>query len=139
MLNYLLTHNKAKVPSRSRETSAAYDLYTPERHIILHQEIKMINTHFRCNLASETFALILGRSKLGANGLSILGGVIDSDYTGDWIVCVINHGDSYIVLEEGQACAQFVILPVLKYDFHLAQTLSQMERGESGILDANKN
>jgi len=138
MIHYQLTHPDAQCITKSRETSAAYDIYTPEYHIILPGEVKQINTHFRTQLAVDTFAMIVGRSKLGTRGMVILGGIIDSDYRGDWIVCCSNIGMSHISFEPGDAIAQILILPIINSSFHLVEKLDPSLRGSSGILDAGE-
>ncbi len=138
LIHYQLTHPSARCISKSSGTSAAFDIYTPDRHVVLPKDIKTINTGFRCELHEDTFAMIVGRSKLATKGLIILGGIIDSDYRGDWIVCCSNISETHITFDAGDAIAQVLILPVMQFEMHLVHKLSETKRGASGILDADK-
>ena len=55
-------------------------------------------------------------------------GVIDSDYRGEIIVVLLNHGTVAQTVENGERIAQFLITPVLQPAYVEAEDLSDTER-----------
>lgn len=60
-------------------------------------------------------------------------GVIDSDYRGEFIVALHNHGESAQTVSHGERIAQLVITPVLMPSFIESDSLSDTSRGEGGF------
>ncbi len=60
-------------------------------------------------------------------------GVIDSDYRGEILVALHNHGTMPQTIEPGERIAQLVILPVFAADYVEADELSDTERGSGGF------
>jgi dUTP pyrophosphatase len=60
-------------------------------------------------------------------------GVVDSDYRGEVVVALHNHGTAPQSIENGERIAQFVITPVLTPVYEAAQSLSDTVRSEGGF------
>ena len=60
-------------------------------------------------------------------------GVIDSDYRGEIMVPIINHGTKPYTLEPGERFAQLVVVPAIFANVLEAETLPETERGEKGF------
>ena len=60
-------------------------------------------------------------------------GVIDSDYRGECMVPLHNHGEKPQTVEHGERIAQMAILPYLAVEFLEADTLSDTARGTGGF------
>ncbi len=60
-------------------------------------------------------------------------GVIDSDYRGEILVALHNHGTAPRSIEPGERIAQLVIVPYLAADFQEADALSDTARGAGGF------
>lgn len=60
-------------------------------------------------------------------------GVIDSDYRGEILVALHNHGTVSQTIEPGERIAQLVILPVFAAEYAEADELSDTERGSGGF------
>ena len=60
-------------------------------------------------------------------------GVIDSDYRGEFIVVLHNHGDAAQTVTHGERIAQLVITPVLTPAFEECDDLSQTQRDAGGF------
>ncbi len=60
-------------------------------------------------------------------------GVIDSDYRGEILVALHNHGTAPRFIEPGERIAQLVIVPYLAADFQEADALSDTARGSGGF------
>ncbi|MBR5135175.1 MAG: dUTP diphosphatase, partial [Clostridia bacterium] len=65
-------------------------------------------------------------------------GVIDSDYRGEIMVALHNHGEQTQMIENGERIAQIVIAPYLTADFVEAEDLSDTDRGEGGFGSTGK-
>ena len=73
--------------------------------------------------------IILGRISLAMQGLTIIPGVIDSDYTGE-IQIMISPPTKIIQIHQGQRIAQLLLLPS---HTAIGHTATQGERQEKGF------
>ena len=127
------------VPAYATEGSAAADLRSAEEKAVVIQPNgrAMIHTGIAISIgSSEYVALVFARSGLAvkhgiclANGV----GVIDSDYTGEVIVGLLNTSDKPFTVEPGDRVAQLGILPVCKGVFVPVDELEKTERGSGGF------
>ena len=60
-------------------------------------------------------------------------GVVDSDYRGEFMIALHNHGEQVRVIEHGERIAQLVITPVFTPGFTEVSELSDTERGSGGF------
>ena len=60
-------------------------------------------------------------------------GTIDSDYTGEIVVLVINHGERAVRIEPGQRIAQLVVAPVVQAELVEVSELPATARGAGGF------
>jgi len=60
-------------------------------------------------------------------------GTIDSDYRGEVIVPLINHGSEAFTIEPGMRIAQMVIAPVSRVGIEVVEELDATERGTGGF------
>lgn len=65
-------------------------------------------------------------------------GVIDSDYRGEFIVALHNHGTEVRTIAHGERVAQLVIAPVVQGEFTETETLDETERGAGGFGSTGK-
>lgn len=65
-------------------------------------------------------------------------GVIDSDYRGEFIVALHNHGKIAQTVAHGERIAQLVITPVLNVSFAEVTELSNTERAAGGFGSTGK-
>jgi dUTP pyrophosphatase len=63
-------------------------------------------------------------------GISILGGVIEYTYRGEYGVVVLNTGDEDFVIKAGDQIAQVVIAPVASVEVEEVEELSGTVRGD---------
>lgn len=86
--------------------------------------------------SKDTVALVFARSGLAIkHGLTLSNcvGVIDSDYTGEIQVGLINQGDAPYTIEPNERIAQLVIMPVLTPEITVTDTLEETARGAGGF------
>lgn len=65
-------------------------------------------------------------------------GVIDSDYTGEIIVCLKNISNKPVEIALGDKIAQAVIQPVLQAHFEYVEELEPTKRGDGGFGSTGK-
>ena len=65
-------------------------------------------------------------------------GVIDSDYRGEFIVALHNHGQMSQTVSPGERIAQLVITPVLTPAYEEAEELSDTQRAAGGFGSTGK-
>ena len=128
----------ALLPTYGTAFSAGADLYAclEEEITILPGETKKIPTGIAMELPAGTAGLIYARSSLGTKkGLAPANkvGVVDSDYRGEFLIFLHNHGSEPQTICHGDRVAQLVVTPVFTPGFLEADTLSDTIRGDGGF------
>lgn len=131
-------HPNARIPTYGSEFAAGADLYacTGAPVTIAPQETVPIPTGIAMEIPNGYVGLVYGRSGLAckrdlapANKV----GVIDSDYRGELIIFLHNHGAVPQTVEPGERVAQLVLTPYLTAQFLEADELSETARGTGGF------
>ena len=65
-------------------------------------------------------------------------GVIDSDYRGEFMIALHNHGTETRVISHGDRVAQLVVTPILHPSYEEADTLDDTDRGTGGFGSTGK-
>jgi dUTP pyrophosphatase len=96
----------------------------------------LIPTGFALELPHGYEAQVRPRSGLALKyGVTLLNtpGTIDSDYRGELMVILINHGAEPFTVRRGNRIAQLVIAPVAQVEIAAADELETTARGEGGF------
>jgi dUTP pyrophosphatase len=131
--------DNARLPLRASAGAAAADLFAanPEDIVIPPGGRAGIPTGLAIELPdSGVVALIFSRSGHGAkSGVSLSNsvGVIDSDYRGEIIVGMINHGEQPFVVSEGDRIAQMMLTYTIPFEIEERGVLSDTGRGAGGF------
>lgn len=133
----------AVLPTYGTEFSAGADLYAclEEPVTIEPAQTKKITTGIAMELPVGTAGLIYARSSLGTKkGLAPANkvGVVDSDYRGEFLVFLHNHGSEPQTICHGDRIAQLVITPVFTPGFVEADELTDTGRGAGGFGSTGK-
>ena len=133
----------AHLPTYGTDFSAGADLYAclEEPVTILPGEPKKIPTGIAMELPNGTAGLIYTRSSLGTKrGLAPANkvGVVDSDYRGEFLIFLHNHGAEPQTITHGERIAQLLVTPVFTPGFVEAGTLSATVRGAGGFGSTGK-
>ena len=135
LLNYSPLTN-AKVPVRSTEGSAGYDVFAYEDKIIRRNSVKKISIGIRIEMQPGYFAEFKSRSSYVMKNLSVEGGVIDSDYRGLLNVCIRNHSrDQDYLVQTGDKIAQLIFYKCIFPEFKQVKQkeLTETVRAEGGF------
>lgn len=96
----------------------------------------LVKTGFKIALPHRWEAQIRSRSGLAINhGVSVLNapGTIDSDYRGEIMVILINHGARPFAWDAGDRIAQMVICRAYQAAIRFVEELPPTNRGEGGM------
>ena len=99
-------------------------------------ERKLIKTGVRVGIPQGFEGQVRARSGLSAKkGLTLVNGIgtIDSDYTGEILVSMINLSNEPQEIHKGDRIAQLVIVPIIQALFIPVKNLKDTERGEGGF------
>ena len=107
-MKIVLMNGNAIIPTRASKESAGLDLYSSIDVDIEVGSIKKVNTGICISLPENSYGSIRDKSSLASKGLLTLGGVIDSDYTGEVIVIMTSVIET-IKLKKGQKIAQLIV------------------------------
>ena len=129
----------AILPTRGTKGSAGLDLCACiENPITLRAgERHIFPTGIAISVPGKEYvSFIFARSGLGVkHGISLSNGVgvIDSDYTGELLVGLINLSQEDYTIQPGERIAQVVVMPVCTFDIEQAVELKNTERGTDGF------
>ena len=133
----------AQLPTYGTEFSAGADLYAclAGDVTILPGETKKIPTGLAMEIPVGYAGLIYARSSLGTKrGLAPANkvGVVDSDYRGEFMIFLHNHGTEPQTIQHGDRVAQLLVTPVFTPGFVEADELSDTVRGTGGFGSTGK-
>ena len=130
--------SNAIIPTRGPSESAGADLYANINNpiSISPQQTKMIGTGISMKIPDGFVGLIYPRSGISvkrdlapANKV----GVIDSDYRGEIMVALHNHGTTSKTINPNERIAQIVFTEYYVPIFNEVEELDDTERGEGGF------
>ena len=129
---------KAILPTYGSSCAAGADLYalsdTPitvevGATVLVHTGISMAIPNGYVGLIYARSGLACKRGLAPANKV----GVIDSDYRGEIMVALHNHGSVPQTIENGERIAQIVFTPYLAATFNVTDELDDTDRGNGGF------
>jgi dUTP pyrophosphatase len=129
--------SSAIIPTYAHSGDSGADLYSIENYIIPPGDIMVIRTGLSAEIPLGYEGQIRSRSGLASKHAVVVinsPGTIDSGYTGEIKVALINHGFHYYKVNAGDRIAQLVIAPVVRAEFHEKATIdTESERGDGGF------
>jgi len=94
----------------------------------------LVSTGIALGIPEGNYGRIAPRSGLSyKNGIDIGAGVIDSDYTGEIKVLLINISNEPFEVEVGDRIAQIIIGKYLVTEIEEVEKLDESERGDAGF------
>lgn len=127
----------AKLPRYMTPGSAGMDLaYNGPRFTLWSGAREAVGTRIAVAIPPGHVGLVCPRSGLAAkHGVTVANapGVVDSDYTGEVKVILVNHGDRCLDISPDDRIAQLVIVPVATVGVEEVTELSTTERGAGGF------
>lgn len=125
---------RGTLPTKGTEESAGYDLYAACDLSIDPGQVRAVPLDIYTEIPKGYYGRIADRSGLAfKSGLTVLGGVIDCDYRGEWKVLIHNTQEEWYLVEKGQRIAQVVLTPCANFPVSEAGRLSDTARGSGGF------
>lgn len=162
LLESKLLHKDAKLPTRNRLTDAGYDLYSIEDAVVPAAHPPTLWESFKAWLTGEPLELantmvtvhtgiaiscpaghyytIDGRSGLAIRGIMPFRGIIDSGYTGEILVILLNHSNKPYVIKKGDRVAQLITHNMIDVLFEQVDEFSPEynTRGTKGFASSGR-
>ncbi len=137
-MNIKKLNENAIVPTYGSEFAAGADLYACEGGEVTIEagQTKLIHTGIAMEIPVGLVGLIYARSGLACKrGLAPANkvGVIDSDYRGEIMVALHNHGAEAQTIADGERIAQIVFAPYYAAELEVVDELGDTVRGEGGF------
>lgn len=137
-VNVKKLNENAVLPTYGSANAAGADIYAclDAPLTIAPHETVMIHTGLAMEIPEGYAGLIYARSGLAckrnlapANKV----GVVDSDYRGEFMIALHNHGTAPQTIEPKERIAQLVITPYIVGQFEVVDELDTTERGAGGF------
>ncbi len=89
-------HQSAFIPQKQHINDAGFDLTAPYDVTIFPFQCNKIETGITVDLPKQTYGRLVERSSWALKGLTLGGGVIDQDYTGEVCYCIYQICQNFI-------------------------------------------
>lgn len=124
----------AKLPLRSTEGAAGYDLFSTIDCKLAPGQKECVNTGISIQLLPTYVGIIKSRSGLSVkSNLEVGAGVIDPDYRGEVRVVLRNFGSEPYQIKKGDKIAQIVIHEFFRGEVEDVDSLEDTVRGVKGF------
>ena len=137
-MEIVVINNDAIIPTRASKGSAELDLYSSVDVDIVVGSINKINPGICISLPENSYGSIRDKSSLASKGLLTLGGVIDSDYTGE-IIIIMTSLIKPIKIKKGQKIAQLIVSNIMCPEIKKVKYLKETERNDKGFGEMDSN
>ena len=134
MIQVKLLSPEAKLPTKTNPTDAGFDLYSTIDADILPGQRKLLPTGVSMAIPSGYYGRIADRSGNAFSlGLHVLAGVIDTGYSGELKVLLVNLSDVPVEIKRGHRIAQIIITAISNLPLEQVDQLDTTDRGASGF------
>lgn len=123
----------AFMPIRAHEDDAGLDMMTPVDVTIKAREYVRVPLGVHCQIPKGHYGKLESRSGMMCRGITTMGGVIDSNYTGEISVVLENHNDTDVHIYRGDRVTQLVVVPMLAVYPEPSIRLDDTDRGDNGF------
>jgi len=125
--------DNARRPTKAYADDAAWDVYASRDERIMVGMVNVVHTGVHVHIPAGWYGQILTRSGYAKRGLFVVGGVIDSGYTGEIRVLVYNASTVGLDIHPGDRVAQLVLLPVPRVRWQEVDALPDTRRAANGF------
>jgi len=139
-VNVLKIHENAFLPKQGSVSSAGSDLYSVENCTLLPLTRRLIPTGLKMQFPSNVYGRIAPRSGLAfKNGIDVMAGVIDPDYTGEIKVLLYNNSNEPFEIKSGERIAQIIFESFKQPLFNEVKQIQETERSTGGFGSTGVN
>ena len=123
----------AFAPHSAHEADAGYDIRTPIDFWVVGGSSTTVDTGVHIQIPKGYVGFLKSKSGLNVKHSLTGEGVIDSGYTGSIQVKLYNNSQSSRFFERGDKIIQIVLLPIIKPEIEIVDSLEDTERGDNGF------
>ncbi len=129
----------AVIPKYALENDAGMDLFTNQDIRLEPDQRTSVSTGIAIKIENGYVGLIWDKSGLAhKKGLKTLGGVIDSNYTGEWFIGLINLSQEKILIKKGEKIAQVLFQKIEHPEIKIVTELEDTNRGNQAFGSTGK-
>ena len=133
VLRVMRLSKRGQLPERMTRGAAGYDLQVPVKVVLEPRQVRRISLDIAVSVPKGCYGRLAPRSSWTVRGLSVLGGVVDSDYTGPLVAILMNHGDEVLTIEEFERPIQLIIEQIAICRVREVTELRSTGRGQGGF------
>lgn len=124
----------ARAPVREHPQDAGMDLFSMEEKDIIPYGTGLFRTGVHIELKEGTAGLLVSKSGLNVKSDITSTGLIDSNYRGEIMVKLYNHGEHMFHVQKGMKISQLVVIKIDLEPIEIVDELDMnTDRGESGF------
>jgi len=126
-------------PNNLLYADGGLDIHANEHRGIAPGGRAIIGTGIYTAFHAQYVALLRDRSGLAAkHGVTVLAGVIDSGYRGEWKIVMLNTGNEAVFIAPGDRICQAIFVKPNHLRIEHVQELPDSDRGEKGFGSSGK-
>ena len=132
-------HRNTVIPKRATKRSIGYDIHSSVNTTLQPHSVTKVPTGVSMSIPNGLYCRIAPRSGLALKGISVEGGVVDLDYTGEYFVLLRNHTNNCMTVNYQQKIAQLIFEQASTPLIEVVDTLPSTDRNSSGFGSTDKN
>ncbi len=129
---------EAKLPEKAHKNDAGFDLFSTNYFSIPPYAQALVGTGIKIIIPENHVGLIWDKSGLANEGITTMGGVIDSNYRGEVKVIIKNLSEDIFNIIPGQKIAQLLIQEIKTLKTKEGKVSNNSSRGEGGFGSTGK-
>ena len=129
VVRYMKTEEGAKMPFRTRDSDAGWDLYAIATTDLLPHRVTEVPTGIALEMPSNLYATIEGRSSFHSRGIHTNRGIIDAEYRGEITVFMQNNTDTMVTVKKWERFAQLIFHYLTPVELIVTKELTPSSRG----------
>ena len=139
-LRIIKLSDKAIILTKASRFAAGHDIYTLTDGLVQAKGQTMVETGIAIRLPEGTYGRLAARSGMASKmGITVGGGVIDTDYSGEVKVILRNQGKADCVFKAGDRIAELIVEKVANAHAMEVDDLGISERGKMGFGSSDVN
>jgi len=129
---------EAKLPQKAHLEDAGFDLYANDYYSIPAYGQALVQTGIKLAIPKGYAGLIWDKSGLANEGITTMGGVVDSNYRGEIKVVIKNLSEDFYNIIPGQKIAQIIIQAIANLDLKEEKITDDTDRQANGFGSTGK-
>ena len=129
----IMLEDGARMPVYAHDADAGVGLFAAEEKIILAHSRGTVRTGVHMAIPEGYFGAIRAKSGLLKSFGILCSGTVDSGYTGEIMVTLVNTSGERYEVAEGSKVAQMILIPFQHVAFKRVERLEETPRGDHGF------